>query len=165
MALGLLLGACGSAGDDGPSGATSASGRSLLEGFTEVRVVVAAGDGTTEEFCLLLADEPAEWARGLMEVVDLGDHEGMVFVFPEDRTGGFFMRNTPMPLSIAFIDARGALVSTTDMEPCEDREGCPVYAADGPYRVAVEVARGRLAEVGLDDREAVLTVGGSCVPV
>jgi hypothetical protein len=171
----LLLAACGTdGGDDGsggsdPSGTEAAglspSGRTLLAGFTEVRVVVTAADGSTEEFCLLLADEQAEWARGLMEVVDLGDHAGMVFVFPEDRTGTFFMRNTPMPLSIAFLDEDGALVSSTDMEPCEDRDGCPSYAAEGPYRFAVEVPQGELGSVGLDDPAAVLEPAGACAPL
>jgi uncharacterized membrane protein (UPF0127 family) len=100
-----------------------------------------------------------------MEVVDLGDFEGMVFAFPEDRTGGFFLRNTPTPLSIAFLDESGAIVSTADMDPCEDRDGCPTHAADGPYRLAVEVPQGELAAVGLDDPDAVLELAGACTPL
>ena len=184
--LGLVLGAaaCGG-GDDAASdlpepaggadgaidlsdpaaGPESPSGRTLLEGFTEVEVRVTTGAGTVLDPCLLLADEAAEWGQGLMEVIDLGDYPGMVFAFDEDRTGTFFMRNTPTPLSIAFLDAGGRLVSSTDMEPCEDRDGCPTYGADGPYRYAVEVPRGMLATVGLDDPDAVLELGGDCDPV
>lgn len=171
LALTLLVAACSAGGStssgtidlsDASSGPTSPSGRTLLDGFTEVRVVVVRADGTTEEFCLLLADESDEWARGLMEVVDLGDHDGMVFLFPEDRNGVFFMRNTPMPLSIAFLDADGGLVSATDMEPCEDRDGCPTYGADGPYRLAVEVPQGQLAALGLDDPDVTLELAGEC---
>lgn len=178
LALILLVAACSTGGgpssdtsagtidlSDPSSGPTSPSGRTLLDGFTEVRVMVVRADGTTEEFCLLLADEPDEWAQGLMEVVDLGDHDGMVFVFPGDRDGGFFMRNTPMPLSIAFLDVDGGLVSATDMEPCEDRDGCPTYGADGPYRLAVEVPQGQLATLGLDDPDVTLELAGECAEV
>jgi uncharacterized membrane protein (UPF0127 family) len=175
LALTLLVAGCGGSGGDPASGEVdlsdpragepSPSGRALLGGFTEVRVVVTRADGSTEAFCLLLADDPDEWARGLMEVVDLGDHAGMAFVFPEDRTGSFFMRNTPLPLSIAFLDGDGMLVSATDMDPCEDRDGCPTYAAAGPYRIAVEVPQGDLTTLGLDEPEASLELGGGCDPV
>jgi uncharacterized membrane protein (UPF0127 family) len=171
----LVLAACGDSGPDVPSGGfdlsdsdhgeISPSGRTVLEGFTEVTVVVTAVDGTTEEFCLLLADEQAEWARGLMEVIDLGDYPGMVFEFPEDRTGAFFMRNTPTPLTIAYVDSEGSVVSTADMDPCEDRDGCPTYAADGPYRLAVEVPQGNLASIGLDEAGTVLELAGACAPL
>jgi uncharacterized membrane protein (UPF0127 family) len=175
LVLAVLLAACGSSGDDAPSGGfdlsdprageKSPSGRTLLQGLTEVRVVIVAPDGTTDEVCVLLADDPAEWSQGLMEVVDLGGYGGMVFVFPEDRTGGFFMRNTPMPLSIVFLDEGGAVVSSTDMEPCEDRDGCSTYAAAGPYRLAVEVPQGDLTTIGLDEPEAILELAGACNPV
>lgn len=150
---------------DPASGEVSPSGRIQLEGFTEVKVVVTAADGTTEEFCLLLADEAAEWAQGLMEVTDLGAYDGMVFAFDEDRNGGFFMRNTPTPLSIAFLDEGGALISTADMDPCEDRDGCPTYGADAPYRFAIEVEQGELAGLGLDDEGAVIELAGACTPI
>lgn len=171
----LVLAACASSGEearsggidlsDPASGEDSPSGRTLLPGFTEVRVLVTAPDGTTRELCLLLADDGDEWAQGLMEVVDLGGYEGMVFVFPEDRTGSFFMRNTPTPLSIAFLDDSGAIVSSTDMEPCEDRDGCPTYAAEGPYRIALEVPQGQLGSLGLEDPDAVLELAGACETV
>ena len=175
VALTVLGTACGSSQPERPSGSidlsdpgageVSPSGRTQLPGFTEVRVVVTAPDGTTEEHCLLLADEIAEWSRGLMQVVDLGDYPGMVFAFDEDRTGTFFMRNTPMPLSIAFLDDDGTVVSATDMEPCGDRDGCPSYAAEGPYRFAVEVPQGDLDTIGLDDESARSELAGACTPV
>jgi uncharacterized membrane protein (UPF0127 family) len=98
-----------------------------------------------------------------MEVTDpdLGGHDGMVFVYDEDATGGFWMRDTPMPLSIAYLDAGGRIVSTTDMAPCGDSPDCPEYPAAGPYRYAVEVPRGRLDDIGLTGAARV-RVGGGC---
>ena len=171
----LLLVGCGSTEDPQPddvidlsepdAGELSPSGRTLLDGFTEVLVVMIAPDGTRKEFCFLLADDTEEWSHGLMQVVDLGAYEGMVFAFREDRTGTFFMRNTPTPLSITFLDDAGGVVSATDMEPCEDRDGCPSYAADGPYRTAIEVPQERRSALGLDEPGIEVELAGACRPV
>jgi uncharacterized membrane protein (UPF0127 family) len=142
--------------------------RTLLDGFEEVTVTVTAPDGTTREICLLLAATPQARERGLMFVTDpaLGGYEGMLFQFDSDGTGGFWMKNTRLPLSIAYLAADGSIVSTADMEPCPDSaERCPGYPPDGPYRYAIEVVQGRLDDVGLEG-DARLTVGGtSCEPV
>ena len=86
-----------------------------------------------------------------MEVTDdmLGGYPGMLFLFPSDTTGAFWMRNTPMPLSVAYLDGLGRIVSTADMQPCVDRPDCPRYPPARPYRYAVEVLRGRLTDLGL----------------
>jgi uncharacterized membrane protein (UPF0127 family) len=163
-ALGLWLsdggdeagGAGGSGADEGAAGGDDGSrAREPLEGFGEVAVTISGpGDGGGEgegEWCLLLAETSEQRQRGLMEVTDpaLGGYDGMLFRFPDDVTAAFYMRNTPMPLSIAFIDEEGQLVSTTDMEPCEDRDGCPLYPAAGPFRWAIEVPQGGLERLGL----------------
>lgn len=64
-------------------------------------------------------------------------------------TLSLWMRNTPMPLSIAYLDALGRVVFTADMEPCGDRADCPGHPPPRSYRYAVEVPRGRLAGFGL----------------
>jgi uncharacterized membrane protein (UPF0127 family) len=135
-----------------------------LEGFDEVAVTVdPVGGDDLLSWCLLLAQQAEQRQRGLMEVTDLQGYDGMVFRFDTDSTNGFFMRNTPTPLSIAWIDAAGAVVSTTDMDPCEDREGCPTYLAAGPYRSAIEVFQGGLDDLGIEPGARVY-VGGPCAP-
>lgn len=135
-----------------------------LEGFDEVAVVVDPVDGgDLLAWCLLLAQEAEQRQRGLMEVTDLQGYDGMAFRYDTDVTNGFYMRNTPSPLSIAWIDAAGGVVSTADMAPCEDRDGCPSYLAAGPYRTAIEVFQGRLDDLGIAPGATVL-VGGSCAP-
>ncbi len=139
--------------------------RVALPGFGEVAVTVKTTAGEALERCLLLAATEEQHQRGLMEVTDpaLGGYDGMLFAFEADSTAQFYMRNTPMPLSIAFVDGRGAFVSTADMAPCADVDGCPLYPAAGPYRYAVEVPQGRLSRLGLEPG-ATMTVGDPACP-
>ncbi len=111
--------------------------------------------------CALLAETAAQQARGLMNRTDLAGYDGMLFRFPSDTTNGFYMKDTPMPLSIAWFDAEGRFVSSADMEPCLDRIDCPTYHATRPYRYALEVPQGGLAEMGIGPGSQ-LTVGGTC---
>ena len=135
-----------------------------LDGFGEVAITVDPGDGTgLLAWCLLAALDAQQRGRGLMEVTDLQGYSGMAFVYEEDVGNGFYMRNTPTPLSIAWIAADGSVVSTADMAPCEDREGCPTYQPGGAYRSAIEVFQGGLDELGIVPG-AKVTVGGSCAP-
>ena len=148
--------------------ATHVGPRELLEGFEEVTITVTTADGETLEWCVLLAATPEARERGLMFVTDpaLGGYDGMLFTFDEDGTGGFWMKNTRLPLSIAYLDADGAIVSTADMAPCPDgTERCPGYPPSGPYRSALEVVQGRLDDLGITDGARVTIGEPSCPPL
>jgi hypothetical protein len=149
------------AGLDEPPGPAD---RVPFDEFGEVAIAVTAPDGTVTGWCVLLADTDTQRQRGLMENTDLQGYAGMLFVWNEDSESSFYMRNTPTPLSIAWVNADGELVSTADMAPCDDVEGCPLYPADGPYRFALEVPRGGLDDLGLVEGST-LAVGGSCAPL
>jgi hypothetical protein len=131
--------------------------RTAVPGFGEVSFKV----GTGPNLCALLARTAAQQARGLMARTDLAGHVGMLFVFPTDTQQTFYMRNTPMPLSIAWFDSGGRFVSATDMTPCADRPDCPNYAAAAAYRYALEVPRGGLPGLGIGSGSTI-TVGGGC---
>jgi uncharacterized protein len=120
-------------------------------GFDVTAADVTLPDGSVCELCLWVADAPDERSRGLMGVTDLGGPDGMVFVYDAPTAGQFWMRGTPMPLSIAFFAADGSFVSATDMEPCLDgpASACARYAAAAPYTAAIEVPAGGLAELGI----------------
>ncbi len=160
-------------GSDGPADpvlgplvapAPGAADRVLLDGFKEIAIQVDPGDGTpTLAWCLLAALDAQARGRGLMGVTDLQGYEGMAFVYPEDVENGFYMRNTPTPLSIAWVAADGAVVTIKDMAPCEDRDGCPSYPSEGRYRYAIEVFQGDLPRLGISE-DATVTVGGPCTP-
>jgi uncharacterized membrane protein (UPF0127 family) len=124
--------------------------RTLLPGFGETRITVRKADGKLLAWCLLLAETKEQRERGLMQVTDLGGYDGMLFRYDAPVTESYYMRNTPTPLSIAYLDSTGALVSTSEMAPCEDVEGCPTYPPAGPFQTAIEVFQGNLARLGIE---------------
>ncbi len=95
-------------------------------------LTVHTADGRTVTRCVLVADTEALREQGLMGVTDenLSGYDGMLFVFEADSTGGFWMKNTLIPLSIAFADQAGAVVGTADMVPCPaGTKTCPDHQA------------------------------------
>jgi len=80
-------------------------------------------------------------AIGLMNRPHLEPDAGMVFLFDEPRSGPFWMKDTLIPLSIAFWDGRGRIVAMLDMEPCRE-DPCRYYPPGATYRGAVEVNQG-----------------------
>jgi uncharacterized protein len=115
-------------------------------GFGTVAGRVTGADGSTCDVCLWAASTGADQMRGLMGVTDLDGADGMVFRYASPVTTQFWMRDTVMPLSIAFYAADGSFVSSTDMDPCltGPADACARYAATGPYVNAVEVPQGGL---------------------
>jgi uncharacterized membrane protein (UPF0127 family) len=100
-----------------------------------------------------------------MEVTSLGGADGMLFRFGGEYTGSFWMKNTVLPLSIAFFAGDGAFVSATDMEPCPPTsETCPLYQADGPYADAIEVVQGDLPSLGIGPGSRLSVTDRSCQP-
>ena len=68
-----------------------------------------------------LARGPEQRSRGLMFRDSLPPDHGMLFLFPRDEVQAFWMRNTKIPLSIAYADARGRIVRIADLEPLDER--------------------------------------------
>jgi hypothetical protein len=92
-----------------------------------------------------VADRDASRAMGLMHRTALAPNGGMLFVFDDDAVHCMWMKNTPLPLSVAFIDARGAIVNIADMQPHTEVSHC----AARPARYALEMAQGWFAERGI----------------
>ena len=135
---------------------TTVSERLGVSGFGEISYRI---DGTGMPFgggasvsavrCALLAATAEQHSKGLMGRPDLAGFDGMLFRFDDDTQASFYMKDTLIPLSIAWFDAEGRLVSTADMAPCGDQPVCPTYGPDGPYRYALEVAEGDLPALGI----------------
>lgn len=92
-------------------------------------------DGTT--FRPELATTPAQRTRGLMHRTR-APKDGMLFVFPETTSGGFWMKNTLVPLTIVFFDSAGKRVRKLSMTPCR-KDPCPIYDPGRRYRFALEL--------------------------
>lgn len=72
------------------------------------------------EVLVEVADRPEQRQQGLMNRDSLPENEGMLFVYPSERTLTFWMRNTRIPLDIAFIDRSGRIVDIQPMEPFDE---------------------------------------------
>ncbi|MEO7454607.1 MAG: DUF192 domain-containing protein [Fimbriimonadales bacterium] len=100
-----------------------------------------------KEISAYVADEQAERTEGLMFVKDgeLGENEGMVFVFPNSQQMSFWMENTLIPLDIAYLDESGKILNIRQMEPL-DRSPQP---SAGSARYAVETNVGWFEKNGI----------------
>lgn len=92
----------------------------------------------THHFEVEIAATPEQRQRGLMGRDHLADNGGMLFVFEEAGQHCFWMHDTPLPLSIAFIDDAGHIVDLADMHPHSDTLHCPA----APVRYALEIEQG-----------------------
>jgi uncharacterized membrane protein (UPF0127 family) len=95
-----------------------------------------------------VADDMDEMAKGLMGRMALAEDAGMLFVYPEERELSFWMRDTLIPLSIAFMDGEGRIVDLRDMKALDDRP--PHYTSAEPARYALEVNVGFFDERGVE---------------
>jgi uncharacterized membrane protein (UPF0127 family) len=87
-----------------------------------------------------LALTPTARSRGLM-FRRKAPADGMLFVFPSGTNGGFWMKNTLVPLTIVFFDSTGRRVRKLSMKPCRT-DSCPIYVPGKRYRFALELPGG-----------------------
>ncbi|MER3404798.1 MAG: hypothetical protein C4289_06230 [Chloroflexota bacterium] len=92
-----------------------------------------------------IADTPELRALGLMNREALAEDHGMLFVFEQDVQVPFWMKDTLIPLSIAFIAADGTIVDIKDMQPLD----LSLVYSQAPYRYALEVNQGFFAAHGI----------------
>lgn len=92
------------------------------------------------------ATTPASRAVGLMFRESLAPNHGMLFVFRDKETQCFWMRNTPLPLTIAFIDDDGTIVQLADMAPHSEASHC----SRKPVRYALEMEQGWFDKRGVN---------------
>lgn len=100
------------------------------------------------EFEVEIGEDSASRAKGLMGVREMGKLQGMVFLDTVLHRGSFYMKNTLIPLDIAFWDSAGTIVDILQMVPCET-DPCPTYKPSADYVGAIEVNVGVLADKGV----------------
>ena len=84
-------------------------------------------------------------ARGLMQRKELAPNTGMLFVFDAPSEQCMWMKNTYIPLSVAFVDAQGTIINIADMQPHSEQTHCSAR----PALYALEMTRGWFAERGV----------------
>jgi uncharacterized membrane protein (UPF0127 family) len=89
-----------------------------------------------------VADDDALRAQGLMYRTSLPAGSGMVFVYDDEAPRSFWMKDTRIPLSIAFVGSSGRIVSISDMQPLNTTS----VPSGAPARYAIEVNKGWFAE-------------------
>ncbi len=110
---------------------------SILVGHQRVTVEVAA--------------TPSARRRGLMHRESLPDDRGMLFIFPREKLLTFWMKDTHIPLSIAFAREDGTIVRIADLEPRSER----AVSSRSPARYALEMNRGWFARRGVLEGDAI----------
>jgi uncharacterized protein len=157
LVLVLLLAGCngpqadpdtGSQGTPRSSGTTAAGKEETTSGPSGPNTLVIDASGGKEVLVRVeVADDLAEQAKGLMDRTALGENRGMLFVYPEERALSFWMKNTLIPLSIAFIDSQRRIIDIQDMKPLDDKP--PHYVSAEPAQYALEVNRGFFEQRGV----------------
>ncbi len=92
-----------------------------------------------------VAAAPTEHMVGLMHRTEMGANEGMLFVYEAPQKHCFWMRNTLLPLTIAFVDDDGRIVNLADMQPRTETSHCSAR----PVRFALEMNQGWFAKRGI----------------
>jgi uncharacterized protein len=144
--------------DPGPAGAPAPGAR---PGTVAYRLEPAGGRPVTVQ--LEVAADPAARNRGLMGRRQVPQGTGMVFLYPRDVAEAYWMKNTLVPLSIAFVAADGRVVSVAEMTPCS-ADPCPSYPPAGPYRYAVELPAGAFEAAGVGEGDKVVPTDPAALP-
>ena len=101
-----------------------------------------------------VAATPEQRATGLMFRTDMPANEGMLFVFEQPATQCFWMKNTLLPLTAAFVADDGAIVNLADMQPQSEANHCSAK----PVRFVLEMHQGWFARRGI---QAGFKLGGA----
>ena len=156
----LLIAGCGggesSAPEESDPANSTAPTQTTAEATQKTTMAAAPDESTTiaitdafgnrTEVDVEIADDEAEQRRGLMERTELAENAGMLFVFDREAPRSFWMRNTLIPLSIAYIASDGRIVDIQDMQPLDETS----HPSAEPAQYALEVNQGFFAERGIE---------------
>lgn len=111
---------------------------------------VVKADGEKIQITLEIAKTDKDRAKGFMERENIPDGTGMLFVFDEEQRLRFWMKNTPSPLSIAYIDKAGVIKEIHDLTPFSKEAVASAFSC----KYALEVPQGWFARVGITNEAA-----------
>jgi uncharacterized membrane protein (UPF0127 family) len=145
----LLAGACGYGANERAAPEASSPSPEGGVNFGHGTVIIDKGRDTVL-LDVEIAQTPEQHRRGLMGRKFLAPDAGMVFVYFDEQTGAFWMKDTLIPLSIAFYDQQGRIERIVDMKPCR-RDPCKLYDPGVPFWGALEVNRGAFERWGVGE--------------
>jgi len=102
--------------------------------------------------------EPLQQQTGMMFRKTMGKDEGMLFVFPEPKQAGFYMKNTFVKMTAAYIGSSGRILELHDLEPLEERS---VFSRSALVRYVLEAPRGWFEANDILEGDLVITERGT----
>ncbi len=111
-----------------------------------------------KEIVAELAVQPVEIQTGMMHRTEMAEAEGMLFIFRGPHRASFYMRNTKIPLSGAYIDPEGVILEVRDMKPLDET---PIEAATDRVQFVLEMNQGWFVRNGVNPGTVVTTERGT----
>ena len=115
-------------------------------------IIIQRQDGTQFTVSAEIAERTEDRNHGFMERKNIPDGTGMLFVFEKDQILSFWMKNTPHPLSIAYIDSKGKIRDIFDMTPYS----LASIVSTVNVRYALEVPQGWYKKNGITKGDTVI---------
>ena len=141
-----------------PSAPTPAPTANPVTGTAQPRLETIKLYLGAAELTVEIADENLERQAGMMHRTTMPKNEGMLFVFPYPHQTGFWMKNTTVPLSIAYIDRASRVIEIYDLHPGNTQ---PVESRSARVQYALEVNQGWFAKNGIQPGTVLATDRGS----
>lgn len=133
--LSLLAGGCGGCGSSAPPlGADPTEPREAQPKLQTIKLYLGTNELNAE-----LALTPLQERTGMMFRTNMEENAGMLFVFPAPHLASFWMKNCPLPLSIAYLDSEGIIQEIHDMEPHNTNS---ISSQSENIRYALETSQG-----------------------
>jgi len=145
----LVFGCIGAPGSSGEGASSAARRRFPLDTLATATVTV-----NDHVLRVWVVNTPEQREEGLMFVPasEIADDQGMLFVFPDERYLGFWMKNTITPLDIAFARMDGTIVTIHTMPPLT----LETFPATEPAMFALEMKAGSFARLGIREGDRLL---------
>jgi uncharacterized membrane protein (UPF0127 family) len=128
----------------------AAEGQAMMLPVDPAPLVAVTGNGD-RPFQIEIADDDGEREAGLMFRQTMPDDRGMLFVFPQTESVGFWMKNTPMPLDLLFIGQDGRIKAIRQGEPQSEA----VIAPNEPVRFVLELKAGTATRENIKEGDLV----------
>lgn len=111
-----------------------------------------------KELTAEIAATPRELATGMMHRKEIGEQEGMLFLLPFPQRASFYMRNTQVPLSCAYVDREGTILEIYDLQPLNEQ---PVWSKSETIQFVLETKQGWFERNGIPIGTVLRTEHGS----